>query len=353
MVQTSGTHIETGKYQGTPSTRTSLVDVSKILSTRDNLPCRVFFKFELEQPSGSFKLRGIGHLVHQSVLDAKANGESNIHVVASSGGNAGLAAAYSAKFFNVECTVIVPSVTMPHVIDELRSLGAKVIIHGETINEASQCAKDLIHVFDKSVHAIYCHPFDNQLIWEGHSVIIDEVFEQLSPEEARNIKGVVCSVGGGGLYNGIMNGLKKNNSNADCLLVETKQAPTMSASVKAGTVIHLDSVKSIATSLACSYVPQEALDNFLHCTSNKSHICAIDDLEAVKGCLDFYNDFGKCIEPACGAAVSAVYGQLNYLKDSIPQLTKDDIIVVIVCGGSCTNQQTLHQYRKALRQHHI
>lgn len=353
MVQTIGTQLETGKLQGTPSIRTSLVDVSKILSTKNQLPCRVFFKFELEQPSGSFKLRGIGHLVHQSILDAKEKGETNIHVVASSGGNAGLAAAYSAKYFNVECTVIVPSVTMPHILDRLRSLGAKVIIHGETISEASQCAEDLIHVFDKDVHAIYCHPFDNSLIWEGHSVIIDEVFEQISPEDANNVKGVVCSVGGGGLYNGIIEGLKKNHSNAECLLVETKQAPTMSTSVKAGTVIELDSVKSIATSLACSYVPKKALDNFLHCPTNKSHVRAIDDLEAVKGCLRYYKDFGKCIEPACGAAVSSVYNQLDYLKESMPHLSKDDIVVVIVCGGSCTNEETLHKYRKAIRQHHI
>lgn len=353
MVQTVGTHTQTGELHQAPSTRTSLVDVSNYLSTSDRLPCRVFFKFELEQPSGSFKLRGIGHLVQKSIQEARENGETEIHVVASSGGNAGLAAAYSAKHFGVECTVIVPSVTMPHVIEKLRSLGAKVIIHGETINEASQCAKDLIHLFDKSVHAIYCHPFDNSLIWEGHSKIIDEVFDQLSPEEAHNLKGVACSVGGGGLYNGIIEGLKKNGSKADCLLLETKQAPTMSASVKARSVVTLDSVKSIATSLACSHVPQEALDNFLHCSTNKSHIRAIDDLEAIRGSLNFYKDFGKCIEPACGAAVAAVYNQLDYLKECLPHLRKDDVVVVIVCGGSCINEESIQQFRKALRHGHL
>ena len=32
-----------------------------------------FFKNELEQPSGSFKLRGIGHLVQKSIENAITN----------------------------------------------------------------------------------------------------------------------------------------------------------------------------------------------------------------------------------------------------------------------------------------
>lgn len=338
------------KLQETPSTKTSLVDVSEILSTRSQLPCRIFFKFELEQPSKSFKLRGIGHLIQKSIRRGEKRGKFKSHVVASSGGNAGLAAAYSANFYGVECTVVVPMATMIDVIKKLQDLGATIIIHGKTIDEASQYAKNLLHRFDSSVNVIYCHPFDNRLIWEGHSKIVDEIFDQLSLKESDQLKGVVCSVGGGGLYNGIIEGLKRNGSKADCLLLETKQAPTMSSSVKEGSVIELNSVKSIATSLACSYVPKAVLDNFLHCNTNKSHIRAIDDTEAVRGCLRFYDDFGKCIEPACGTAVSAVYNQLDYLKVCIPQLKKEDVIVVIVCGGSCVNEKSLQMFRKVLRQ---
>lgn len=341
---------QTSRLGQKPSVQTSLVEVTGLLSSAQELPCRVFFKNELEQPSGSFKLRGIGHLIHQSIIQARNEGKTKIQVFASSGGNAGLAAAYSSRFYHVPCSVVVPVIAMSLVVEKLRLFGANVIMQGQTISEADKHAKVLMAALDSSVHAIYCHPFDNPLIWEGHSQMMDEVFEsQLTSDEAQRVRGVVCSVGGGGLYNGIMKGLKNNGVGASCLLVETLQAPTLSESVKSGSVITLNSVKSVATSLACSYVSQDTLDTFNDQTTNESVLRAIDDLEAVKGSLAYFKDFGKCIEPACGAAVSVVYNQLSFLKRAIPDLSKDDIVVVVVCGGSCTSDETLTTYRKMLR----
>lgn len=340
-------------YYRKPSVVTSLVDVTNVVSSSHKLPCRVLFKNELEQPSGSFKLRGIGHLIQQSILQARKDGKLQIHVFASSGGNAGLAAAYSAQFYRVPCTVVVPTIAMEHVVAQLKQLGANVVLHGQTISEADQHARALMLRCAESVHAIYCHPFDNPLIWQGHSQIVDEVFAQLSPKEHRKVRGVVCSVGGGGLYNGIMSGLKQNGSGASCLLLETKQAPTLTQSVRAGSVVTLDAVKSVATSLACSYVSQATLDMYYDQTTNKSFLRAIDDREAVRGSLAFHSDFSKCIEPACGAAVSVVYDQVDYLSEAIPDLAADDIVVVIVCGGSCSNEQSLGKFRRMLRESRI
>lgn len=335
-----------------PAVQTSLVEVTDLLSTSKKLPCRVFFKNEIEQPSGSFKLRGIGHLIHQSILKAKKgpNGNRPIHVFASSGGNAGLAAAYSAKFFKVKCTVVVPTIAMKLVVETLRLYGATVLLHGNSISDADIFARSLMAEAENDFNCIYCHPFDNPLIWEGHSKLVDEMFQsQLSPEDAAKVRGVVCSVGGGGLFNGIKQGLMRNKSKADCILVETAQAPTLSLAVQAGSVVTLNCVRSLATSLACSYVSGPTLDLFNDQSTNKNHITAIDDLEAVKGCIAYSKDFGRDIEPACGAAVSVVYNQLQYLKESVGDLCKDDIVVVVICGGSCANQAVLDRYRGMLR----
>lgn len=334
-----------------PSVQTPLVDVSEVISTAKDLPCRILFKNEIEQPSGSFKLRGIGHLIHCSIIAARKEGKSKIEVFASSGGNAGLAAAYSARFYNVPCTVVVPTFAMPNIKEKLRLFGAKVILEGKSINEADKSARRLMADCDSAVHTIYCHPYDNPLIWDGHSQMIDEIFDnQLTEEEASKLRGVVCSVGGGGLYNGIMKGLKDNGSRASCLLVETSQAPTLSESVRAGSVVTLNSVSSVATSLACSFVSQETLQTYEDQSTNKSLLRVIDDLDAVKGSVAYHRDFNKVIEPACGAAVSVAYDQLDFLKQAIPDLSKDDIVVVVVCGGSCTDEQTLSGYHKMLRE---
>jgi threonine dehydratase len=60
----------------------------------------VFLKLENCQPSGSFKLRGIGAACSAAV----SAGASRL--VSSSGGNAGLAVAYSARAVGVECVVV-------------------------------------------------------------------------------------------------------------------------------------------------------------------------------------------------------------------------------------------------------
>lgn len=335
-----------------PSVATSLIEVTDTLKTSRKLPCRVLFKIEAEQPSGSFKLRGIGHLVQKSILEAISMGKTNIHVFASSGGNAGLAAAYSAKFYGVKCTVVVPVIAKSFVVEKLRGYSANVILHGQSINDADQHARQLMKENSCS-HNIYCHPFDNPLIWEGHSQIIEEIFDQLPMEDHPKVKGVICSVGGGGLYNGIMSGLKSCKSTADCILIETKQAPTLTKSVEAGSVVKLEFVKSIATSLACSYVSPETLALFQDQTVNKSFLHTIDDKEAIKATVAYYNQFGSCVEPACGAALSIVYNQLNLLNISMPKLSKDDIVVVIVCGGLCANEESMLEYKAMLRQSHL
>ena len=94
---------------------------------------------------------------------------------------------------------------------------------------------------------LYISPFDDPLIWEGHGTIIDELKEDLKGVKPSLI---ICSVGGGGLMLGILNGLKRNGwENVPVLAMETKGADSLNASVKAGTIVKLDSIKSIAKSL--------------------------------------------------------------------------------------------------------
>src|SRR5882757_6352128 len=90
----------------------------------------VSFKLESLQPSGSFKLRGIGRLCQQEL----AKGAQSF--VASSGGNAGVAVAYSGMKLGVPTTVFIPSSSNSIYIKAIESFGAKVIIAGANAGEA-------------------------------------------------------------------------------------------------------------------------------------------------------------------------------------------------------------------------
>ncbi|KAI5952616.1 hypothetical protein KGF54_003483 [Candida jiufengensis] len=327
-----------------PSVKTTLVEVTDKLS---NPPCRIFFKNEYLQPSGSFKLRGIGYMLQKKIEEAKKLGKSKVIVFSSSGGNAGLAAAYAAKYYNVECTVVLPKTSTDIVIEKLKKLGANVIVHGDHWGEAD---KYLTEVVMKSINEdelpVYCHPFEHELIWKGHSKIIDEIIEEGQLPNLNNVKGIVCSAGGGGLYNGIVEGLKNQKQDIPVLVIETEQAPTFHETVKQDKSITLSSIKTLASSLGSPYLSPKAFENY---KNHPTKLGLIDDLDALKGSIDLYDKFGIITEPACGASVSTIFDKQELLIENFKNLQKDDIIIIIVCGGSSANEETLEFYRKLIK----
>ncbi|CAN3356912.1 hypothetical protein DICA3_C06678 [Diutina catenulata] len=329
-----------------PHVTTSLTEATHHLSSKP--PCRVFMKNDLEQPSGSFKLRGIGNLIHSEIEAARARRcTKEIQVFASSGGNAGLAAAYAAHFYGVKCTVVMPVIAKESVKTQLKSYNSEMVLFGNNIFEADQHLRNILESIDnEKILPIYCHPFDNPKIWEGHATLVDELMSQFTPHQVSKLKGIVCSCGGGGLYNGIYQGLERNGvQDSEILLIETAQAPTLSETIKADKLITLSSVKSMATSLACSYTTQTSLDNFKNDSVVTTKLEVIDDVDALKGCIDYHQATGKVVEPACGASASVVFSRMDLMYKHFGHLQPDDIVVIVVCGGSCTTENDLSSYQ--------
>lgn len=340
----------TANHSNAPHVQTSLVEVTHKLPSKP--PCRIFFKNEYEQPSGSFKLRGIGRLIQASIQRAAAANEdiSKLQVFASSGGNAGLAAAYLARFYGIKCTVALPTVSKASVRAKLELYGAKLLVYGDNINEADKYLRTVIAAVDPNTTIpIYCHPFDNPDIWQGHTSVIDEVASQLGKEMSSKVKGIVCSIGGGGLYNGIYKGIQQNNMKLDVILVECNEAPTFRETIKANKIITLNSVKSVASSLACSHLNTKSLEYYHDNSVIKTHYHPITDNDAIKGSVQYYDIFGTVVEPACGAAVSTALSQMDALTKSLDDLSSEDIVVVVVCGGLCSSVDDIAEYKRVLR----
>src|ERR1700754_2684656 len=91
------------------------------------------FKLEQLQHTGSFKARG----AFNRLLSAKESGElTGQGVVAASGGNAGLAAAYAARELGVPARIFVPVNAPTQKVAKLRTLDADVIQIGNEYAEA-------------------------------------------------------------------------------------------------------------------------------------------------------------------------------------------------------------------------
>ncbi|ODQ61995.1 hypothetical protein WICANDRAFT_98602 [Wickerhamomyces anomalus NRRL Y-366-8] len=335
------------KHTEVPYIKTPLVDSKELTK---EAPCRIFLKQEFIQPSGSYKIRGLSNLIKTSLDEIKANPANNgkkIHVYAASGGNAGNAVSCASNFYNLESTVVIPKATSLKMRQKIERNGSTVLVKGENIGEAAEYLRDvLIPSLGEDVVPIYCHPYDIPAIWHGHSSMVDEIVDQLAARnELDKLKGVVCSMGGGGLYNGLVQGLRRNNlSNVPILTLETDSCPTFEESIKANKQVVIKSCKTIATSLACPYVSSKTLEYY---NTHKTKNLLVTDSDAANSCIRFANDLNIIVEPACGVALCSVYNKLIEKNiDFFDDLKPNDIIVVIVCGGSATTVQDLNEYKQ-------
>ncbi|XP_010961898.1 L-serine dehydratase/L-threonine deaminase [Camelus ferus] len=294
----------------------------------------VYLKIDSSQPSGSFKIRGIGHL-------CKTWAEQGCeHFVCSSAGNAGMAAAYAARKLNIPATIVVPSTTPALTIQRLNNEGAAVKVVGETLDEAIKLAKDLVR---NNQGWVYVPPFDDPLIWEGHSSIVKELKETMKEKPGA----IVLAVGGGGLLCGVAQGLLEVGwGDVPIITMETIGAESFYASTKAGRLVTLPRITSVAKALGVTTVAAQAMKVF-----QEQPILSevVSDQEAVAAIEKFADDEKILVEPACGAALAAIYSKVvQKLQGEGKLCTPLSSIVVIVCGGSNISLAQLQALKEQL-----
>lgn len=295
---------------------------SHLLSSR--MGKEILFKLEALQPPGSFKIRGIGALCEH--LKAK----NSPRFVSSSGGNAGIAVAYAGMKLGIPVTVVVPQTTTERAQSIIKSLGAEVLVHGSSWKEANEKAEMIAGESGALVH-----PFDHPLLWTGYASMIDEIIGSGVHPDA-----VIVSVGGGGLYSGVVEGLRRNGlTSVPVIAVETEGTASFHAAITKGHPVELAAITGIATTLGAKRVANQAFElQKIHPTLS----VVVSDSQAVSACAQFLDDHRVLVEPACGAALATLYGNR-------PELAPFKTIVCIVCGGATVTAEQLREYSLFLK----
>uniref|UniRef100_G3PBC2 L-serine deaminase n=1 Tax=Gasterosteus aculeatus TaxID=69293 RepID=G3PBC2_GASAC len=299
----------------------------------------VYLKLDSSQPTGSFKIRGIGHLC-KTVSNSPVQDSVGNRFLLSTGGNAGMAAAYSARQLGVPATIVVPSVTPNPTVERLRDEGATVIIHGKALNESIEYGQQLVA---NNPSWIFISPFDDPLIWEGHTSLVKELERDLKEKPGA----IVLSVGGGGLLNGVVEGLRRADwADVPIVAMETMGAHSLNAAVKAGKLVTLPEITSVATTLGLTRVSAQT---FKLLDEHTVFSEVVTDQEAVKAVERFVDDEKVLVEPACGAALAAVYsGIIKRLQDDGKLARKLGPVVIVVCGGNNISMEQLWRLKKQL-----
>ena len=143
----------------------------------------VYIKHENYQPVGAFKVRGGINLISQLSPEERARG-----VIAASTGNHGQSVAFAARLFGVKARIVVPEKANPGKVAAMQGMGAEVIFHGATFDEARLHCETLAQEHGYR----YVHSGDEPLLIAG---VATEVLEML--EDQPGLQVIIVPIGGG------------------------------------------------------------------------------------------------------------------------------------------------------------
>ena len=250
---------------------------------------QVYIKPENMQVTGAYKIRGAYYKISTLTEEQKAKG-----LITASAGNHAQGVAYAAQQAGVAATIVMPTTTPLVKVNNTKDLGAKVILHGETFDDAAALAAQM----SEEQGLTYVHPFNDPVLATGQGTIAYEIFSDLPDVDI-----ILVPVGGGGLASGVSTLAKLLNPNVKVYGVEPTGAASMKASLEAGHVVSLDKVVTIADGVAVK-TPGDKI--FPYVQKNLDGIITIDDDELVDAFLDMMEKHKMIVENAGLLSIAAL-----------------------------------------------
>lgn len=273
----------------------------------------VYLKREDLQLVRSYKIRGAYNKIKSLTPEQLANG-----IVCASAGNHAQGVAYSALKLGIQAKIYMPTTTPKQKIKQVQMFGreyVEIVLHGDTYDQASsEALKDC-----EENAKTFIHPFDDPLIIEGQATVALEIIQ----ESTCQIDYVFVPVGGGGLIAGVGSYFKQVSPNTKIIGVEPAGAPSMTASMKAGEVVKLETIDKFVDGAAVQrigdlpfQIAREVVDDIVLVPEGR--ICT--------KILELYNRDAIVVEPAGALSIAA----LDYYADKI----KGKNAVCIVSGSN-------------------
>jgi threonine dehydratase len=207
----------------------------------------IYLKLENLQRTGSFKVRGAA----LKLIQGMANQEiSPAGVVAASAGNHAQGVAWASRIVNLPATIVMPQWASISEQEATRNYGAKVILHGTTVEECLTHARNLA-----GQGLTFVHPFDDEQVILGQASVGLEIVAQLP-----DVDQIIAPIGGGGLMAGICLAVKGKSPKTRMIGVEAAVCPSARSSLVAGEPVEVSASQSIADGINVKQVGHQTFD---------------------------------------------------------------------------------------------
>lgn len=283
----------------------------------------VWVKFENKQFTASFKERGA-----LNRLSKLSEAEKQTGVIAMSAGNHAQGVAYHASRLGIPATIVMPVTTPFNKVKHTRDLGARVILEGDTLDEATA------HAFTLRAKEglTFIHPFDDPHVIAGQGTIALEMMER---EHAPDFDALIVPVGGGGLIGGIATAAKALKPEVRIVGVEAAMYPALHARM-GGNAAQVGGA-TIAEGIA---VKEPGELNFEIAQRLVDEVVLVEE-EHLERAITLYADIEKTIAEGAGAA-----GLAALLAH--PAKFAGKKVGLVLCGGNIDLRLLASVFTRAL-----
>ena len=250
---------------------------------------KVYFKPENMQFTGAYKLRGAYYKISTLTKEERERG-----IISASAGNHAQGVAYAARLMGAKAVIVMPTTTPLIKVNRTKGYGAEVILHGDVYDDA--CAYALELAEEKGY--TFIHPFNDETVATGQGTIAMEIVKELPTVEY-----ILVPIGGGGLCCGVSTLAKMLNPKIKVIGVEPAGAACMKASLKAGHVLTLPSVSTIADGTAVK-TPGDVV--FPYIQENVDDIITVEDDDLIGAFLDMIENHKMIVENSGLLTVAAL-----------------------------------------------
>ena len=317
------------------------------------LNTNIWIKYENNQLTGSFKLRGASNKLQ--ILKEKGIRE----IVTASSGNHGLAVAYMCKLLDIKGNIFIPSSCDAAKKEKILSNGCEnislKIIDSKNSGEAEKAAIE----FSKINKIHYISPYNDLDVICGQGTIGYEITENLNlfsnstsinRKEKIAFDEIIVSVGGGGLIGGISSYVlaKKNNKYTKIIGVQPVNSAVLFHSLKAGRILdpeknEVKDEETISDGTAGG-IDKDTI-TFDLCKNNVFDWELIEEDDIKKDLKEFIENELNIIEGSSAITISAVKRRIlkNHFNDKD---LKDKNFLLLFCGRNIS----IEKLKKVLNQ---
>ncbi|HEV2008879.1 MAG TPA: threonine ammonia-lyase, biosynthetic, partial [Burkholderiales bacterium] len=264
------------------------------------------------QPVFSFKLRGAYNKMSGLSAAALARG-----VIAASAGNHAQGVALAAQKLKCRATIVMPVTTAHIKIAAVAARGARVVLHGDSYDEAYAHSLKLARAHNLT----YVHPYDDPDVIAGQGTIAMEILRQTR----REIDAIFVAIGGGGLISGIAAYVKRLRPQIKVIGVEPVDAAAMYRSLKAGKRVKLEQVGLFADGVAVKQVGKET---FRICRELVDDVILVDTAAICAAIKDVFEDTRAVLEPAGALAIAGAKAWVERKG------VRGKTLVAVACGAN-------------------